>query len=421
VVAAMAFLGTSAGCLSLSSSNYWLAVSPDGAFAAYLHGEEAGIGLGGEGTVLGGRGFVRWRRLDSVFGWVRSIKVVSYTGASPTGYITGMSPSIKFSSDSRHLGILTRGILSCIDLKTARMWVVAPPDERVTTFAWIGPDEMGYVGSPKNRVFFRHNINNPPEARRVILKNAGPTVQGASFPFEYWSPRGRFVFYKKHSRAFALLEVDTRAVRSFDTPPAVGMQVAWRSDESAALCVSYNEDHSPTAAMLIGLRTGETVDVSERYVAAFADAHTSELEPAWTPDGKDFIVNTWNRGGFLVQPRPWKIIPIGERLAPYLGGHYEPYTYGGDPRPEPPWVHSFPIAGWVKVTAGGKEYAVDYAVQRFVLLQRSYDSQVVAIAGSSPTELRIVELPLIFGGIKVRSIDLADARPLQPQAASNHR
>lgn len=123
-------------------------------------------------------------------------------------------------------------------------------------------------------------------------------------------------------------------------------------------------------------------------------------------------MNTVRRGGFLIQAKPWNVIPIGERLVSHLGRHYEPYIYKDDPRAEPPWVHSFPIVGWMKVHAGGRDYAVDYAVERFVRLGGWATESIYPISAGLPTVVRIVELTA-FGGIKVRSIDLAAAKALQ--------
>ena len=62
------------------------------------------------------------------------------------------------------------------------------------------------------------------------------------------------------------------------------------------------------------------------------------------------------------------------------------------------------MAGWIKVLAGGSEYAVDYAVQNFVQLggwasQSDYPGIVALPKGDRTVELAP------FGGIKVRSID----------------
>ena len=371
------------------------------------------------GKELSGEEIVRWRIISQPFG-LKSVKVYSYTGDSPSGYIEGMHPSIKFSPDSRRLAVLAHGILSCIDLETARLWPLAPPDERVTTFSWIGPDEIAYVGRPHNREFFRHKIDAPPDTREVIHAGAGPALQGIFFPNEHWSPRGRFVVYKLLGRGFELLEVHTGLVRSFEASPTPLLQVSWKPDESAVLCVSCDENRSPRAAVLIDLRTGESLDLSEQYASAFSDPRRTELDPAWTPDGKYFIVNTWSGGGFLVQPNPWRIIPVGERLVGVLGGRFSPDRGNEPPRNPPPSVHSFPVAGWIKVLAGGKEYAVDYALEHYVRLggwasQRNFPKIV-----SSPKGDRTFELAP-FGGIKVRSLDLAAADLLQRPAASNRR
>ena len=419
VLVGLALLSTNLGCIlefpySYSSS---LTVSSDGSIVAYVRSNNTVLSYGGHtGKELNGEEIVRYRPVNQAFG-LKSVRVYSYTGASPSGYIEGMLPIIKFSPDSRHLGVLTRGVLSCIDLETSRLWSLAPSDERVTTFSWIGSDEIAYVGQPNNRVFFRHKIDDPPGERKIIHKGAGPAIQEYSFPNEYWSPRGRFVIYKQPDRGFVLLEVHTGVVRSFDAPPAAAMQAAWKHDGSAVLCASYDKNHSPKAAVLIDLRTGESLDLSEQFVHAFTDPFRTELDPDWTPDGKYIIVNTVRRGGFLIQLKPWNVIPIGERLVSHLGRHYEPYIYKDDPQPDPPWIHSFPIVGWMKVDAGGRDYAVDYAVQRLVRLGGWATESIYPIVSALPTGVRIVELTA-FGGIKVRNIDLSDAKRLQRHASS---
>lgn len=422
VLIGLAILWTNLGCIvtSLYSYSARLTVSPDASTAAYVRSNNTLLVYGGHtGKELGGEEIVRWRPVDQAFGF-KSVKVYEYTGAPPSGYIEGMSPIIKFSPDSRHLAVLTRGALSCIDLETSRLWPLAPSDDRVTTFSWIGPDEIAYVGHPQERVFFRHKIDAPPGTREVIHDGAGPAIQGTYFPFEYWSPRGRFVVYKRRDSGFALLEVHTGVVRSFDAPPAAAMQAAWKADESAVLCVSYDGSHSPKAAVLIDLRTGKSLDLSEQFVGAFTDSFRIELDPAWTPDGKYFIVNMASRGGFLVQTLPWKVISIGERLVSHFGRHFQPYRYKSIPRPEPPWIHSFPMVGWVKVDAGGREYAVDYAVQRFVQLGGWAMVSRYPTTVAFPTGDRTAQIT-VFGNIKVRSINLASAVRLQSSVSSSHR
>ena len=198
-----------------------LTLSPDGKTLAYVRNNQTCVSYGNPcgGRVLGGAEYVRWHPVDS---WLfrKSVRVGSYSGEPPTGRIEGMLARIKFSPDSRHLAVLNRGVLSCIDTHTSRFWPLTPPDERVTTFSWIADGAVAYVGNPSNRTFFRHRISDPPGTRDTILENAGRALQGLYFPFEYWSPKGGFVIYKKSEGAFGfgLLNTDSGDVCTFGTP-----------------------------------------------------------------------------------------------------------------------------------------------------------------------------------------------------------
>jgi hypothetical protein len=261
-------------------------------------------------------------------------------------------------------------------------------------------------------VFYRHEVGDPPDRREVVHKDGGPAIQGIFFPLEHWSPDGVFVAYKLPGRGFALLNADSGTVRSFDTPPAADLQAAWKADSSVVVCASFDEKHSPNAAVLIELDTGQTTDLSREFSMSFADPFRSSLEPAWTPEGKYFIVNTSEQGGSLVQPRPWVVIPVGELVADTLGRRHPADLYS-DPSANPlPSVHFFPAAGWVQVLAGGREYAVDYAVGQSVRLgggiHYSPYPEVVAVDRGK----RTVEVAPL-GGIKVRRVDLNSANPLE--------
>lgn len=407
-IATVSLFWASAGCLSFSSHDWGLTVSPDATYAAYINSESVGFGIVCAGMALGGKSHVRICRMDHARN-VKSIKIDEYAGDPPFGYIDGMLPIIKFSPDSRRLAALAGGVLSCIDVNTSRMWPLAPSDERVTTFSWIGPGEIAYVGHSNDRKFFRHKVDTPPCKRKVIHVGAGPAKQGFCFPYEYWSPHGQFVIYKRLNGGFALLTVKTGAVRLFDAPSAVAMQVAWKTDESAVLCVSYDKRYSPVATVLIDMGTGESLDLSQQFFEAVTDPWRKELEPDWTADGKFFIVNTFRRGGILIQPKLWKVIPIGERLVRDIGHRYRFDRYSDPSLNPPPSAHAFPVAGWIKVIADGKEYAVDYALQNFLELGWS-DSGLLRIV-VLPEGDRTVEIAP-FGGTMIRNIDLGASKPL---------
>lgn len=124
------------------------------------------------------------------------------------------------------------------------------------------------------------------------------------------------------------------------------------------------------------------------------------------------MVNTSRRGGCLVQPRPWSVIPIGERLVDYLGGRFPDNELPSESDPRPPTIHPFPIAGWVEVLARGREYAVDYEVERVVRLDGSAWPTGGADSVVSPQGDRCFKFAGYLRRIKATAIDLSAAKAL---------
>ncbi len=407
-------LGTNLGCLlSLPySHSHGLIVSPDGTRAAYTRRDMVVLSYGGKGRTLGGSTHVRWCSVASPW-LLKSVEVDSFTGEPPTDPIGGMVATVKFSPDSRHLAVLVGRSLSCIDLRTSRMWPLAPREEMVTSFAWSGDAEVVYIANPSNRSFFRHAVHDPSVTRSIVCEGAGPSVPVTFVPVDHWSPDAEFVLFADAGPGVRLLNMQTGALHRFGESISKTLETAWKTDGSGVLSLSYATDQSIQHALLMDLRVpDDALDVTSRFVEGFSDCGQIEIEPLWTADNKYVIVNTSCRGGFLVRPHPWECVAIGDRVFPFLGGHPDQHRQGSTHDHRPPTVHRFPYAGWVMVLACGKYYAVDYTSYRALQLTLWPTDRLERSTVVSPNGKYLLQLGHLPSRIKVKKINLSAAKPL---------
>jgi len=236
-----------------------------------------------------------------------------------------------------------------------------------------------------------------------------------SWPRERWSPDGAYVLFKTQGFRgdLKLLDVATGATRVI-APRDYNIEgISWKSDSSEVVCVGSKRG-SPARAFVINPRTLEKQDFSAEFNTFFGSDsgdYSPNIAPIWTPGDQYFIVNGGRKGGCLVNPRPWKVIPVARLLIHELDRE-GPLVSAEQATVRLPWISWQPARGWVKVGVQipdkgylrRKEYLVDYSGRVFVPLDESPaptsewtitpgGKQAVGLANSGRLIVRGISLP----------------------------
>ena len=188
-----------------------------------------------------------------------------------------------------------------------------------------------------------------------------------SYPLEHWSPKGRYIIFLRKpycdDSCFKLLDVKEKTVmlsfgkpKSYSVSDFFGSGISWKSDESEVFCLAGVVGKGDNQAYLVYPNTGQVFDCSKGFSQTFGDGIAPSLLPDWTPDGKYILANDYlGLGGCLIQPRPWKVVTLQEKLDKHLklDQKYKPHLF------------YLPIQGWVGINAVGvdKKYATDRAAK----------------------------------------------------------
>ncbi|MHC4664629.1 MAG: hypothetical protein ACYS9T_01565 [Planctomycetota bacterium] len=257
--------------------------------------------------------------------------------------------SIKFSPDSRKIGVLTPNTLSIVNLKTNKLQLSIDTQRKLSTYQWLSDKEIGYVtheapapadlyaieglgydSDSVSRSSWRQKIDS--KERSLIHKDRGEFMRathefGGTFPLreqsEYWSPNGKYAIYISDYQ-FKLLDIQKKKVQVIGK--GFESRVCWKSDSSAAFCTS--EDNK--VAFLVGPEAGKVRDYSKNlkqsisgtYIAASLGT-LNMLEglslESWTYNDKFLMFNAClGPGGYLIQLDPWRVIETKKQLAKFI-------------------------------------------------------------------------------------------------------
>jgi hypothetical protein len=337
--------------------------------------------------------FVYWCNVTDI-GTKKSVKVDTF-GEEYSGY-SRVPLDLKFSPDARYLAVFTANYLSLIDLKSKKLSRLSNDKEMVTSFQWLDKDQIGYcvrtIGEdanlPYERIFWQQNITNEPKSRSKIYQESeekSPIL--LYWPLEHWSPKGRYVVFLckpyRDDSCFRLLDVKEGTVKlSFGKPNSYPVcnfctGFSWKSDESEVFCLAgIVGEGDNQQAYLIHTNTCQVFDCSKDVLQTFGDNIAPTWSTDWTLDGKYIVANDYiGLGGCLIQPRPWKVVTMKEKLDKHFkfDEKYKQYK---------PHLFLLPMWGWVGVNAVGVDkkyaedmaakFAIDYEGQKVVLL---FDNQ----------------------------------------------
>lgn len=306
---------------------------------------------------------------------------------------------IRFSPDSRYLAVFTSSHLSIVDSETNKLWRLAE-GQGVTSFQWLGNSQIGYCvfqsaqddSSHFERVFWEQNITNKSEKRSLIYKESPVKYKEYhGVLHESWSPQGKYVIFLTNSHQrdslFNLLNIsEGKVLLTFGKPESFsamrnlqgdgvginweGNGISWKGDDTGVFCVAGIVGKSENAqAYLIDTENSQILDCSKNFLETFGADISPCVIGEWTPDGNFIPVTDYlGLGSCLIQPVPWKVIRLQEKLALHLklDEKYKPALF------------PVPMLGWIGINAIGVDekyaadestkYAIDYSGQKLLKL-----------------------------------------------------
>ena len=348
-----------AGCSGTGSSNH-LEISPDGTKAAFVYSDMINLPLPPEVPVIRSVTYVAWVDLDrpQQLHAVRMETRNWKTGPWEYQYVHPL-----FSPDNRRLAVAAPSGMYVIDLDTARKDLLSKPGEEITSLAWLGPNEVGYVAqTDSERIFRRQRIEDREvEGTAVLVEHnsnhnrSSRTFGQFGWPGESWSPDGGLVMFRTGGQEndLRLLDTATGQVKSLNKPCPGEAYATWSSAGNKVFVACSTNAPELNQALLYSPDTEKVIDLTQPFFHYFHDSYY-QLPSRWLWDDRYLVVNDSEKGGCLVQPEPWLIIPLYQKVVDRLN-HGE--TGGSDTGPSGaynifPGLHVQPVPGWVTTVIG---------------------------------------------------------------------
>jgi len=374
------------GCIGLGSGSESPAFSPDGTHISYLSEDRL------EEWVVDGKTWFRSINLHwcSVSDPAKesSIPVETLVGAEFMS--SGRVPclEVKWSPNSSRIGVLTPHKLIIVEANSRKKTEIR--DGRIMSFAWLSSGEIAYCtrrtrGNMQRRVICRQDLTGQHRTEVAAFREyPGRDLQMDYSWREYWSPSGKHVIFLEPAFGgqYHCVNVFDGTTHAFGQTKAKACHegVAWAPDSSHAFCVSRKVGPEDIyEAILLEPATGKAVDRTSDFQETFKGGWPT-LEPIWTADGKYVLANGSPTGGLLVQPDPWKVVPLGQILAPKFDA--------GKKSTNRLRLFRLPVAGWVGVLFTEKEgdpslkYAADYSGEQVRALQETPDDLAISPDGT---------------------------------------
>jgi len=281
------------------------------------------------------------------------------------------STSVYFSPDSQRLAAVCARSVLLIDVSSGRSKQIKYPGEFFGSLHWISDAEIAFSTSDfstsdeKAVQFWRLKAHAPPHARQRVYSETDRWARPhealpPGLSYHRWSPSGRYVIFEstagREDRARCLLDLGSGDIRTF--PFAVD-HVCWKPDGSAFLAEdAFGETKR---ILLVDPASGAATDLTDDFKAALGEDLTITIvSERWTPDGRYIILYRTNatpprsdsegwrfsHTGYVVQPRPFKVILEKDRILRWS-----------------------PIPGWVLVQGGNEFTWTDYAATQTVQVQ----------------------------------------------------
>ncbi|MFH1107837.1 MAG: hypothetical protein V1790_01375 [Planctomycetota bacterium] len=420
-----------------------LTVASNGTVAAYWYDSVSAFGSV-HTKEFACSAYVRWIDLDHPI-FVRS-KLIYAKRESFCSLTSFVDRALAFSPDSKYIGVRIGGELHCVDPQSSKTWQLSLPEEYVSSFCWVGNDEIAYARVGPDGGVFKRRVQEPSPNRVPVLQGSLPPLTLLPkqlnrpweelirrTPHEWWAPNGRFVIVAWGDQSIHLFDTESGIVRSYERPfPSVA--VGWKPDSSMCLVALGDTDFKPGKMFLLSPIDGSIRDLTDPFVETFKSPERKEVRRSswaidvqalgesipravsldhgdnldWTADGKFVIISSPMHGACLVRPDPWEVVELGSGFATAMRDT-EAYRQAVRLHKKETLfsLSVLPVAGWVKAWMGGHEYAVNYERNEAVELA------AYIISAASPAVVtndghRVVTLD-ILGNLKVSPLDLSKA------------
>ncbi len=402
---------TIGGCM-VGGGPELVAFSPDGSKLAYVWKDFlCGIDWITRSYVTLESEYVRWCSLDSP---QRQHCIKIHTKLHHDGG-ADCPAELVFSPNSRYLARISPLRVVIIDLATKRHWCLNPRGEYITSFVWLGYDEVIYTSFAKvpggpdtiyktvyNRTVWRQRIHGTNKARVPVFHEDGLRSCGTYGYEESFSPDGRYVVFTSSGKTgdiggqLKLLDVATATVHTLDRQEGELMEASWKPNSSCLFClVQMGPIWKPEyKALLVNPAKPDILNLG-RKCARDCGSMRSDLNSLWTAEGAYVVCDSTC---CLIQPNPWKVINLKEKLIRHLKTTEQTGS---------PYLHPLSVPGWLYTRHKGKTYAVDYQGRQFVPIADEWDWAV------SPDGKRIAEVNE-KGKVTVRPLNLPAQPTTQP-------
>ena len=411
------------GCVSHSSVTVMtLRVSPDSTQVAYSSTRLDADGLPIAPNMHAVERF-GWLMLDAA-GEPKLLKLGSWRwnrALHGDTYDVEEIADIKWSPDSRRVALLTNRAIHVVEPATEKIEQVCSFEKETyqAGLTWTSSDDIAWwlidttesetsdgIKTMRRLAIFRGKAAAGAKARQVYLDDEKEP------PFVFRSsPDGRFLIIRRtENDRTRLVDLHTGRVTLLGPPAFAPYDATWKPDGSAVLLTPSPRSAgkltiegfpyvSSRHVLLVELPSGTVKGLTTRFAELGDDAWVEG--DTWTADGK-FVVVRVEPDHILLQPDPWRIIPL----------------------PAPPGLERFdrikPLAaaGWVCVEQGfmvtdqtqpgypsySKHYAMDYSGKHLVFLTQQ-DEWTVTPDG------RLIVAENDTGKLTVRKLDLPAGEP----------
>ena len=395
-----------AGC-SGSGSSSELEISPDGAKAAFVYSDMINLPLPPEVPVIRSVTYVAWVDLDRP-DEVNSVKMETRNWKTSPWEYQYVHPL--FSPDNAWLAVAAPSGMFVIELETSRKVLLSKPGEEITSLAWLNANEVGYVAQTETeRIFRRQRVDGGESPRTTVFTECSPdlgryhrTFGQMGWPGESWSPDGRLVMFRPRSQENDLRIVDTATgeVQSLNKPCIGDAHAAWAGNGTMVFVTCSDNDPQLNQALVYDPATEKLIDLTEPFYQYFYDSYF-QLAPTWTWDDQYVVVNDAKRGGCLVRPEPWQVIPLYQKAVDRLN---RSETDAADSGPAGayngfPALRVQPVTGWMTTVIGrpGPKYGpAGYENQSYLFRDYAVSSDgslVEDLGRSCPNCLGVFFLP----------------------------
>ncbi len=272
----------------------------------------------------------------------RSLQLTSVDLHAMGGSIYPLEARLYFSPDSMRLAAVSAEAVLLVDMASGLYRRLSYSQEWFTDLHWTSAQEIAFA-TIKDEVssFWRLNVVSD-EGRRLVYHETTPlhtTHLAGDRPLGLahlsWSPNGRLVVWGKN-----LLDVMSGTLRPLPLTPE---DTYWRPDSSALL---IQQTFPAQQTLLVDAATGTVWDMSKQIQNSVGDFGVE----GWTAEGRLIIGYSWSVNqkpsettpphdrGYLVQPRPFKVVMRTDAL-----------------------LRKTPLPGWVLVQGEDTMKWTDYA------------------------------------------------------------